>query len=97
MKALTVVPLTADSAALCDIAEPSESDGPVLVETPAVGVGGTDIEIVSGLYGWAPPGQEHLVLGHESLGRVEPPPGSDLAVGDRHADDVKAVIEVTSP
>ncbi len=83
MKALTVVPLTADSAALSDVSEPPESDGPVLVETLAVGVCGTDIEIVSGLYGWAPPGEEHLVLGHESLGRVaEAPAGGDLVVGD---------------
>lgn len=83
MKALTVVPLTAASAALSDVPEPPESDGPVLVETLAIGVCGTDIEIVSGLYGWAPPGEELLVLGHESLGRVaEAPAGSDLEEGD---------------
>jgi threonine dehydrogenase-like Zn-dependent dehydrogenase len=63
--------------------EPPESDGPVLVETLAVGICGTDIEILSGAYGWAPPGQQRLVLGHESLGRVlEAPAGGDLAKGD---------------
>ena len=67
MKALTVVPLKANTAALSDISEPPESDGPVLVETIAIGVCGTDIEIVSGAYGWPPPGEERLVLGHESL------------------------------
>ena len=36
----------------------------------AVGVCGTDVEIVEGKYGWAPPGKTRLVLGHESLGRV---------------------------
>lgn len=36
----------------------------------AVGVCGTDKEIVRGEYGWAPSGRERLVLGHESLGRV---------------------------
>ena len=36
MKALTVVPLKADSAALTEVAEPPETDGP-LVETIAVG------------------------------------------------------------
>ena len=83
MKALTVVPLQADTAALTEVSEPPESDGPVLVETLAVGICGTDIEIVSGAYGWAPPGQERLVLGHESLGRVmEAPTGGDLAHGD---------------
>ncbi len=83
MKALTVVPLKANTAALSDISEPPESDGPVLVETIAIGVCGTDIEIVSGAYGWPPPGEERLVLGHESLGRVvEAPAGGDLAAGD---------------
>ena len=43
----------------------------MLVWTLAVGVCGTDFEIVSGQYGWAPPGQERLIIGHESLGRVE--------------------------
>src|SRR5579863_3903217 len=83
MKALTVIPLRAGSAELSDMDEPPESDGPVLVETLAVGICGTDLEILSGAYGWAPPGQERLVLGHESLGRVlEAPAGGDLARGD---------------
>ena len=82
MKALTVQPLTAGSARLDDIDEPPDSDGPVLVETLAVGVCGTDVEILSGAYGWAPPGRERLVLGHESLGRVlEAPAGAPVAAG----------------
>jgi threonine dehydrogenase-like Zn-dependent dehydrogenase len=83
MKALTVLPLTAGSARLDDIDEPPESDGSVLVETLAVGVCGTDIEITSGAYGWPPPGHERLVIGHESLGRVlEAPAGAAVAAGD---------------
>ncbi len=83
MKALTVQPLTAGSARLDDVGEPPESDGPVVVETLAIGVCGTDIEIVSGAYGWAPPGRDRLVLGHESLGRVlDAPAGADVAKGD---------------
>jgi len=83
MKALTVQPLTSGSARLEDVDDPPESDGPVLVETLAVGVCGTDIEIVSGEYGWAPPGRDRLVLGHESLGRVlEAPAGASVASGD---------------
>ena len=83
MKALTVQPLTADSARLEDVPEPPESDGPVLVETLAVGVCGTDVEIISGAYGWAPPGRDRLVLGHESLGRVlEAPAGAGVGAGD---------------
>ena len=83
MKALTVLPLTAGSARLDDIDEPPVADGAVLVETLAVGVCGTDIEITSGAYGWPPPGRERLVLGHESLGRVlEAPAGASVAAGD---------------
>jgi threonine dehydrogenase-like Zn-dependent dehydrogenase len=83
MKALTVVPLKAGSAELSDVGDPPESDGPVLVETLAVGICGTDIEILSGTYGWAPPGRERLVLGHESLGRVlEAPDGGPVSKGD---------------
>jgi threonine dehydrogenase-like Zn-dependent dehydrogenase len=83
MKALTVVPLKKDSAELVDMDEPAESDGEVLVETLAIGVCGTDIEILSGDYGWAPPGSERLVLGHESVGRVlEAPADSGLQAGD---------------
>jgi threonine dehydrogenase-like Zn-dependent dehydrogenase len=83
MKALTVVPLTKDSARLDDVDEPPEADGPVLVQTLAVGICGTDIEILSGEYGWPPPGSDRLILGHESLGTVlEAPAGGDLAKGD---------------
>jgi threonine dehydrogenase-like Zn-dependent dehydrogenase len=49
----------------------------------ALGVCGTDREILAGHYGSAPPGRDRLVLGHESLGRVrEAPSGSGLEVGD---------------
>ncbi|MDA8309136.1 MAG: glucose 1-dehydrogenase [Actinomycetota bacterium] len=83
MKALTVVPLTEGSAELLDVEEPPESDGPVVVETLGVGICGTDLEILSGTYGWPPPGRERLVLGHESLGRVlEAPAGAPFAAGD---------------
>ncbi len=82
MKALTVVPLEADSGELTDMPEPPESDGPVLVETIAIVVCGTDLEICPGGYGWAPPGEQRLVLGHGSLGRVlEAPAGDELAKG----------------
>jgi glucose 1-dehydrogenase len=49
----------------------------------ALGVCGTDREILQGLYGWPPPGRDWLVLGHESLGRVRAAPsGGGLAPGD---------------
>lgn len=66
-----------------DVPEPDIRDGPVLVEAIAVGVCGTDAEIVAGKYGWAPPGKSRLILGHESLGRViDPGPVSGLKAGD---------------
>jgi len=82
-KALTVVPRRPGSARLDEIDEPGEHAGSILVESVAVGICGTDKEIVEGAYGWAPPGRDRLVLGHESLGRVlDPGPTSGLAAGD---------------
>ena len=87
MRALTVAPGTANSAQVEDVADPPLSDGAVLVRTVAVGVCGTDREIVSGRYGWAPSGQRRLVIGHESLGTVQEAPADcgvkagDLIVG----------------
>ncbi len=60
-----------------------EPDHQVVVHGLAVGVCGTDKEIVRGDYGWAPPGQERMVLGHESLGQVvQAPDDSGFAAGD---------------
>jgi threonine dehydrogenase-like Zn-dependent dehydrogenase len=83
VRALTVLPGVAGSAAITELEEPPLVDGPVLVETLAVGVCGTDLEICKGDYGTAPAGSDRLVIGHESLGRVlEAPDGAGLAVGD---------------
>ena len=83
MKAITVEPLKPGTARFEDFPEPDEHEGSILVEAVAVGVCGTDVEIVEGKYGWAPPGKTRLVLGHESLGRVlDPGPTSRLKVGD---------------
>ena len=83
MRALTVLPGVPGSAELSDVPEPATGDGDVLVQVEAVGVCGTDREIVAGEYGRAPDGEQRLVLGHEALGRVlEAPAGSGLAEGD---------------
>lgn len=83
MRALTVQPKTAGSLKVEDVAEPQPQDGELLVEGLALGICGTDKEIVRGDYGWAPPGRERLVLGHESLGRVlKAPDGSAFKEGD---------------
>jgi glucose 1-dehydrogenase len=83
MRAITVIPGQQGSAQLDDVPEPAESAGSVLVDGLALGICGTDGEIVRGEYGWAPDGEERLVLGHESLGRVlEAPDGTGFAKGD---------------
>lgn len=83
MRAFTVLAGTADSGAVVELPEPDPADGRVLVQTLAVGVCGTDREILAGKYGQAPPGQDRLVLGHEAIGRVvEAPDGIGLRVGD---------------
>jgi threonine dehydrogenase-like Zn-dependent dehydrogenase len=98
MRAITVLPGVADSARLEDVADPPLSDGSVLVRTLALGVCGTDRDIVSGEYGTSPPGQERLVLGHESLGRVEEAPAdSGFAPGDLVAGIVRRPDPVPCP
>ena len=83
MKAITVLPKQPDTARLEDVPEPEARDGSVLVQAIATGVCGTDVEIVDGKYGWAPPGRTRLVIGHESLGRVlDPGPAASLKEGD---------------
>jgi len=83
MRAITVEPHRPESARLEEIPEPDVRGGAVLVEAIAVGVCGTDVEIVEGKYGWAPQGKTRLVLGHESLGRVvDPGPQGALQEGD---------------
>jgi glucose 1-dehydrogenase len=83
VKAITVEPKKSGSARLEEVPEPDSRNGTVLVEAIAVGVCGTDTEIVEGKYGWAPPGKTRLVLGHESLGRVvDPGTSSSLKKGD---------------
>jgi glucose 1-dehydrogenase len=83
MRAITVIPGRAGSARLDDVPEPGPGAGSVLVDGLALGICGTDAEIVRGEYAWAPEGEERLVLGHESLGRVrECPEGCGFAPGD---------------
>jgi threonine dehydrogenase-like Zn-dependent dehydrogenase len=83
MLAVTLRAGSAGSAELTNVDEPDPSAGAMLCETIAVGVDGTDVQIVDGFFGEAPPGRERLVLGHESLGRVlDVPPGFGVSVGD---------------
>ena len=83
MRAITVTPGVANSARLDEMLPPPAGDGTILVRNLALGVCGTDREIIAGEYGASPPGETRLVLGHESLGRVEEAPAeSGFAPGD---------------
>lgn len=65
MKAVSVVPLKAGTAELSEVPEPDHDEGSVLVEAVAVGVDGTDQEIIDGQYGEPAPGKDRLVLGQD--------------------------------
>ena len=83
MRALTTIPDQADTLSVSEVPDPEPGAKDLLVDGLAVGVCGTDKEIVGGHYGWAPPGRERLVIGHESLGRVRTAPdGSAFEHGD---------------
>ena len=95
MHAVTLMPGRPGSQGLQELAEPPEEQGAILVRALAVGICGTDRELIDGLYGEPRPGRERLVIGHESLGRVvKAPPASGFATGDtvvgivRHPDPV---------
>jgi threonine dehydrogenase-like Zn-dependent dehydrogenase len=83
MKALTIEPGTPDSLQLDEVPDPPVEQGAILAKTRLIGVCGTDLELASGRYGWAPPGRRRLVIGHESLATVvEAPEGSGFERGD---------------
>ena len=74
MKAIAVVPGEPGSVHLREVPRPSVDDIPegrgVLVKVLRVGVDGTDKEINAAEYGAAPPGDDYLIIGHESFGVV---------------------------
>lgn len=88
MKAIAVRPGTPHSVHQRDIPAPDIQKIPdgkgILVKVLKVGVDATDREINDALYGNAPPGDDYLVLGHESFGRVEQvgPKVRNIRVGD---------------
>lgn len=93
MKAFVVTPRRGGSGRLAEVREPSRTPGMTLVRVIAVGVDGTDRELLRGDYGEAPPGEDDLIIGHESLGRVlESPSG-----GPRPGDLVVAIVRRPDP
>ncbi|MBI4588381.1 MAG: alcohol dehydrogenase catalytic domain-containing protein [Candidatus Rokubacteria bacterium] len=75
MKAVAVIPGKPNSIHLREVPKPAPGQAPegrgVLVKVLRVGVDGTDKEINAAEYGAPPPGDDYLILGHESFGRVE--------------------------
>jgi len=88
MKAIAVTPGKPNTIHLREVAKPRTEEVPggrgVLVKILRVGVDGTDKEINAAEYGAAPPGDDYLILGHESFGRVEAvgPSVTELKPGD---------------
>lgn len=80
MRALVVTPRQPRSARVIEVDDPRPAEDEALVRGVRLGLCGTDHEINEGLYGTAPSGTAHLVLGHESLGRVARAAG-ELAEG----------------
>ena len=71
MRAVVVTPPVPESTRLVEVEKPRPGPGQVLVRTLAVGVCGTDVEIHLNATGVAPAGSDYLIIGHESIGRVE--------------------------
>ena len=95
MKAIAVTPGKPNTVHLRDVPKPTLEQVPngrgVLVKVIRVGVDGTDKEINAAEYGAAPPGDDYLILGHESFGRVEAvgPNVTELQPGDYVAATVR--------
>lgn len=75
-----VTPRSAKSARVADVPAPKRREDEYLVRVLEVGIDGTDRDIHLGRYGEAPPGDDFLIFGHESLGEVVEPRGKGLVV-----------------
>jgi glucose 1-dehydrogenase len=83
MKAIALTPGHPETAGVVEVPEPAPEDGSLLIRTRLIGICGTDREIATDGYGSPPPGEQQLVLGHESLGEViEAPERSSFESGD---------------
>lgn len=94
-RAVAITPGLATSARIVEIPDaPAPGPGEVRVRVLDIGIDGTDLEIVDGHFGTAPPGSDFLVIGHECLGVVEETgdgvtlkPGDLVAAMVRRPDD----------
>jgi threonine dehydrogenase-like Zn-dependent dehydrogenase len=98
VRGITVEPGSSDSLRLQDLPEPDPGPDDLLVEVLAVGICGTDHEILEGDIGYPPDGQRRLVLGHEAIARVlEAPDHSRFSPGDLAAPIVRRPDPVPCP
>ncbi|WP_436903472.1 glucose 1-dehydrogenase [Halovenus halobia] len=72
----------ASEPVVLDVPRPEPATGEALVRTLRVGVDGTDHEVIAGNHGGFPAGESHLVMGHEAVGVVEDPNGTEFDRGD---------------
>lgn len=94
MKAVTAVPGKPELCGISELSDPVPSPGQLLVEGVLAGVCSTDRDVVHSTHGSLPPGQERMVLFHESLGRVLHAPAIS---GFRNGDHVVGVVRRPDP
>lgn len=85
MRAIVTRPARNEKVRMIDVPSPSPGPGGVLIAMREVGIDATDHEVIEGAHrSNAPPSDDYLVLGHESLGQVveSGPGGTSFRPGD---------------
>lgn len=93
MDAFGVRPGARGSARLVQLDSPVVAKDQVLVRTLAVGLCGTDRDLIAGEFGVRHPKDDFLIIGHEGLGLVEGDAGVDL----QHHDLVVPIVRRPDP
>ncbi len=92
MRAIVVTP-GSEAPHVREIDRPDPDPGEALVRILRVGIDGTDHEVIAGGHGGYPEGASRLVLGHEAIGVVKDPNGSDLDAGQLVVPTVRRPVE----
>ncbi len=92
MRALTVLVRAGNSARLDDLPELALKADTLLIRGIAVGVCGTDREIIEGGYGWVPPGRKRSRPGVPALSLQSR--GEWQSALEQRADDDEVVIDL---
>lgn len=72
MKAIAIYLGMKGGVEMIEVERPQVGPGEVLIAMHEVGIDGTDTEVIHGAHGGlVPEGDDFLILGHESLGRIE--------------------------